>query len=68
MTRWRAVWFKYWIPIALMPRTLWSAWAIEIGQYFLHRSCKTLDQVDFNHESEDQTDMFTNECEGMCGV
>ena len=30
MTRWRAVWFKYWIPIALMPRTLWSAWAIEI--------------------------------------
>ena len=33
---------------------------------FMHRSCKPIDQVEFVNEA--QTDMFGNECEGMCGV
>lgn len=36
-------------------------------QQFMHRSCRPLDQVDFN-VIENQIDMFGNECEGMCGV
>jgi hypothetical protein len=36
---------------------------------FLHRSCKPLDEVEFNKKENDkQLDMFNNECEGMCGV
>lgn len=40
------------------------------GQAFLHRSCKPLDEVDFNPKGRkfDDTDFFINECEGMCGV
>lgn len=33
---------------------------------YLHRSCKPLDTVQFFDEN--QTDLFINECEGMCGV
>ena len=33
---------------------------------FLHRSCKPIDEVVFQHE--DQIDMFGNECEGHCGL
>ena len=36
-------------------------------QEFMHRSCKPLDEVDFSM-TENQIDMFGNECEGMCGV
>lgn len=32
---------------------------------YLHRSCKPIDEVDFN---EDQMDFFGNECDGYCGV
>ena len=36
---------------------------------YLHRSCKPLDEVEFNKKENDkQLDMFNNECEGMCGV
>lgn len=35
------------------------------GDVFLHRSCIPLEEVDFK---EDQLDLFTNECEGMCGI
>jgi hypothetical protein len=35
-------------------------------QQFMHRSCKPINQVQFVDES--QTDLFGNECEGMCGV
>lgn len=38
---------------------------------FLHRSCKPLDQVDFDKrlaKKDMQVDFFDNECEGMCGV
>jgi hypothetical protein len=36
---------------------------------YLHRSCKPLDEIEFNKEENDkQLDMFNNECEGMCGV
>lgn len=36
---------------------------------YLHRSCKPLDQVDFRNAADHgQTDMFGDECEGMCGV
>jgi hypothetical protein len=34
---------------------------------YVHRSCKPLDEVDFE-PTRDQGDMFGNECEGMCGV
>lgn len=36
---------------------------------FLHRSLKPLSEVDFSTEEErGQTNLFNNECEGMCGV
>jgi hypothetical protein len=36
---------------------------------YLHRSCKPLDEVEFDKKENDkQLDMFNNECEGMCGV
>lgn len=36
------------------------------AQMFAHRSCKPLGEVEFRHER--QFNMFTTECEGMCGV
>ena len=36
------------------------------GEAYLHRSLKPLDKVTLKHEH--QTDMWGNECEGMCGV
>jgi hypothetical protein len=33
---------------------------------FMHRSCKPIDEVEFTNEA--QTDLFGNECEGLCGV
>jgi len=39
------------------------------GQYFMHRSCKPLSEVDLRSDAEiGQADLFNNECEGMCGV
>ena len=36
---------------------------------YLHRSCKPLNEIQFNKKEDDkQLDMFNNECEGMCGV
>lgn len=35
------------------------------GDVYLHRQCVPLDQVDLGFE---QIDMFTEECEGMCGL
>jgi hypothetical protein len=36
---------------------------------YLHKSCKPLDEVEFDKKENDkQLDMFNNECEGMCGV
>lgn len=35
-------------------------------QQFMHRSCRPIDEVQFTNEA--QTDMFGNECEGLCGV
>lgn len=37
------------------------------GTEYVHNSRKPLDQVQFG-ESDSQGDLFTNECEGMCGV
>jgi len=34
---------------------------------YTHRSCKPLDEVEFNKE-DNQLDMFENACEGLCGV
>jgi|SRR6516165_1281426 hypothetical protein len=36
------------------------------AQMFAHRTCKPLAEVEFRHER--QFNMFTLECEGMCGV
>jgi hypothetical protein len=41
----------------------------EDEQIYVHRSCKPLDEVEFDKkETDKQLDMFNNECEGMCGV
>ena len=41
----------------------------EDEQIFVHRSCKPLDEVEFDKkETDKQIDLFNNECEGMCGV
>jgi hypothetical protein len=38
------------------------------GEY-LHPTCKPLSEIDFRTEEQrGQTNMFNNECEGMCGV
>lgn len=37
-----------------------------LGKPFLHRSCKPLDEIDFDNSK--QGNLFGNECEGMCGV
>ena len=40
----------------------------EDEQIYVHRSCKPLDEVEFDKkETDNQLDMFNNECEGMCG-
>lgn len=39
------------------------------GQQFMHRSCAPLAEVDLSTAADHgQTDMYNNECEGMCGV
>jgi hypothetical protein len=39
------------------------------GKLYLHKSLQPLESVDFRTEEErGQTDLFGNECEGMCGV
>ena len=36
---------------------------------FLHRSCKNLDEIEFNKKENDkQLDMFNNECEGLSSI
>ena len=39
------------------------------GTLFVHRSCKPIDEVDLSTEEDNgQTELFGNECEGLCGV
>ena len=38
-----------------------------IKEQYMHRDLKPLDQVSFK-DTRNQTDMFINECDGMCGV
>lgn len=39
------------------------------GTAYLHRSCKPLEEIDFNARSPQlELDLFGDECEGMCGV
>lgn len=38
------------------------------GQPFLHSSRKPLDKIDFDALAPESRELFTNECEGMCGV
>ena len=41
----------------------------EDEEIYVHRSCKPLDEVEFDKkETDKQIDLFNNECEGMCGV
>ncbi len=40
-----------------------------VSEQFMHRSCKPLDEVDLSTAADHgQTDLFNNECEGMCGI
>ena len=38
------------------------------NELFVHRSLTPLVEVDFSDPHADQTDLFGNDCEGMCGV
>ncbi len=39
------------------------------GEIYIHRSCKPLDEVDLSTEEDrGQTNLFGNDCEGVCGV
>lgn len=41
------------------------------GKAFLHRSCQPLREIDFDAllwTTDNQVDMFENDCEGMCGL
>lgn len=39
------------------------------GEVYLHRSCKSLDEIEFDKKpAYEQLDLFNNECEGMCGI
>ena len=60
----RAVDFERRLHTAMRLDGTWKA-----KQLYLHKSLKPLDRVDFRTETErGQTDLFGNECEGMCGV
>ena len=39
-------------------------------EVYLHRSCKPLDEIDFENDIDkgQQVFNFQNECEGLCGV
>ena len=39
-------------------------------EVFLHRSCKPLDEIDFDTDEDkgQQIFDFKNECEGLCGT
>jgi hypothetical protein len=37
-------------------------------RFFIHRSCKPLDTIDFSKPMFEDVDLFGNECEGMCGL
>ena len=41
---------------------------LSASRWYLHRSCVPLDQVLFKGDNSRQTNLFENECEGMCGV
>lgn len=38
------------------------------GDVFLHRKCKTLDQIDFRSAEDKGQSNWINECNGLCGV
>lgn len=68
---WRALTIKEFSEAVVFEKLLQKANANASlnGTPFLHRSCKPLDQVDLSTEEDrGQTNMFNNECEGMCGV
>jgi hypothetical protein len=37
-------------------------------EQFVHRSCKPLDEVDFENAEDKGQLSFLDECDGMCGV
>ena len=37
-----------------------------LDELFLHREGIPIDEVDFDKKSDNQIDLFQNECEGMC--
>lgn len=55
-------------------RTIRERWNANRGgmrmEIYLHRSCKTLDTIDFSSDEDkgQQTFDFQSECEGMCGL
>lgn len=58
-----------WADAVLLDKIIRAPVRKMIGQQFMHRSCKPLDEVDFSTaEDHGQVDMFNNECEGMCGI
>ena len=41
---------------------------VTCGAIYLHRSCRPLREVTFDHEDQPGLDLFTNECAGVCGI
>jgi hypothetical protein len=56
-----------WLETVEMDRMIRNIGKSEESQQFMHRSLKPLDEVVFKPK-EKVSDMFNNECEGMCGV
>ena len=54
-----------WADVVAVDRAIRVVPGMRLEQ-FMHRSCKPIDEVEFVNKA--QTDLFINECEGMCGV
>ena len=58
-----------WADVVLFDKQLRNKKTKFVGEMYLHKSCKPIDEVDLRTEEEKgQYTLFDNECEGMCGL
>jgi hypothetical protein len=58
-----------WADAVAMDRQIRTGFRNLRGEVFLHRSCVPLDEADLKaRQDKGQLDLFTDECDGMCGV
>jgi hypothetical protein len=65
---WQALEADEFAEVVSLDRFLRDKGGTEGKAQFLHRDRVPLDQADLSHISDVQTDMFGNECVGVCGV